>query len=96
MFLKMTYWRQDLGLGDDAVGKAVLPAFRVDFRPGDLEAGDPLVRSNPGHAPQEGARDVPFFDGEGGRQVLRFGQNFGVPQRCKEKEIISQNRNRRT
>lgn len=72
-------WRQDLGLGDDAVGQAVLPAFGGDLSPGDLEACDSLMGSHPGHAPQEVAGDVSIDDGERGRQVLWLGQNLWKP-----------------
>lgn len=76
------YRRQDLRLGDDAVGEAVLPALGGHLRPGDLETRDPLVGGHPGHPPQEAAGDVPLADGEGGRQVLRLGQNLGVSRSC--------------
>lgn len=82
VLMKQTYRRQDLGLGDDAVGQAVLPAFGSDLRPGDLEARDPLVGSHPGHAPQEVAGDVSVIDGERRRQVLRLSQNLWKPRGC--------------
>lgn len=69
-------WRQDLGLGYDAVGQTVLPALSVDLRPGDLEACDPLVRSHPGHAPQEAAGYVSVIHGEGGRQIFWLSKNL--------------------
>lgn len=69
-------WRQDLGLGDDTVGQAVLPALSGDLGPGDLEACDSLMGSNPGHAPQEVSRDVSLVDGERSRQVLWLSQNL--------------------
>lgn len=83
--LMKTYWRQNLGLGDDAVGEAVLPAFGGDLSPGDLEARDPLMGSHPGHAPQEVAGDVSLVDGERRCQVLRLCQNLWKPQSCWEK-----------
>ena len=74
----MTYWWEDLGLGDDAVGEAVLPALGGHFRPGDLEARDWLMGGQPGHAPQEAAGDVAVADGEGGGQILGLRQDLGV------------------
>lgn len=71
-----TYRRQDLGLGDDAVGEAVLAALGGDLSPGDLKTRDPLMRRHPGHAPQEAAGDVSLVDGEGGGQVFRLRQNL--------------------
>lgn len=41
---------------------------------------------HPGHPPQEAAGDVPLADGEGGRQVLRLGQNLRVRRSCAEGE----------
>lgn len=73
---KSTHWRQDLRLGDDAVGEAVLPALGGDLSPGDLEACDPLMGSHPGYAPQEAAGDVSLVDGKGSCKVFRFRQNF--------------------
>lgn len=81
---KQSYWWQDLRLGDDAVGKAVLPALGGHLRPGDLEPRDPLVGRHPGHSPQEAAGDVALTHGEGGRQVLRLGQNLRVQRSCAE------------
>lgn len=74
----MIRW-QDLGLGDDAVGQAVLPAFSCDFSPGDLEARDSLMGSQPRDAPVEIAGDVSLIGREGSRQVLRFSKNFRKP-----------------
>ena len=45
--MKQTYWRQDLGLGDDAVGQAVLSALFGDLCPGDLKACDSLMGQDP-------------------------------------------------
>lgn len=73
-----SYRWQNLRLGDDAVGKAVLPALSGHLCPGDLEPSDPLVGRHPGHSPQEAAGDVALTDGEGGCQVLRLGQNLRV------------------
>lgn len=75
-------WRQDLGLGDDAVGEAVLPALCGNFCPGDLKACDSLVGQNPGNAPQEISSDVAVVDREGGCQVLRLGQHLGKTSGC--------------
>lgn len=83
---KRAYRWQNLRLGDDAVGEAVLPALGGHLRPGDLETRDPLVGRHPGHPPQEAAGDVPLADGEGGRQVLRLGQNLRVSRSCAEGE----------
>lgn len=75
---KQSYRWQNLRLGNDAVGKAVLPALCGYLRPGDLEPRDPLVGRHPGHSPQEAAGDVSLTDGEGGCQVLRLGQDLRV------------------
>lgn len=72
-------WRQDLGLGDDAVWQTVLPALGGDLSPGDLEACDSLIGRHPGHTPQEVTGDVSFIDGEGSREVLWLGQNLWLP-----------------
>lgn len=83
--MTLWFWRhrpyrgEDLGLRDDAVGEAVLSAFRRDLGPRDLEACDALVRLRSSHSPEEVACDVPLMDGEGCSQVLRLGQNFGMP-----------------
>lgn len=87
---KPTYWGQNLGLGDDAVGQAVLPALGGDLGPGDLEARDPLVGGHPGNAPQETAGDVGLVDRKGGCQVLWFGKDLGEPLSCWEIGSLSQ------
>lgn len=74
-----SYWRQDLGLGDDAVWQTVLPALSGDLSPGNLEACDSLIGCNPGHTPQEVTSDVSFIHGKGSCEVLWFGQNLWLP-----------------
>lgn len=86
----LTHRRQNLGLGDDAVGQAVLPALGGNLGPGDLEARDALVGSHPGNAPQETASDVRLVDRKGGCQVLWFRQNLREPLSCLEYGSLSQ------
>lgn len=63
-----------------------MPALGGHLGPGDLETGDPLVGSHPGHTPQEVASDVSLADGERGCQVLWLGQNLGRRWSCAEKK----------
>ena len=73
---------QDLGLRDDAVGKAVLPALGGDLRPGHLEAGHGLVEGGLGHLPREVSCDAHVLDHEGGGEVLGLGLYSGVNVTC--------------
>lgn len=69
--------RQDLGLGDDAVGQAVLSALCRDLSPSHLEPSHGLVEIGLAHLPRKAAGDVHILDDERSRKVLRFGKYFG-------------------
>lgn len=81
-----TYRGQDLGLRDDAVGKAVLPALGGDLRPGHLEAGHGLVEGGLGHLPREVSCDADVLDHEGGGEVLGLGLYSGVNVTCSRRK----------
>lgn len=84
-----TYRRQDLGLGDDAVGQTVLPALSSNLCPSDLEARDSLTGGQSGHAPQEVPSDISLINWERSRQVLWFSQNLRNTQNCWKNNGIS-------
>lgn len=65
--------RQYLGLGDNAVGEAVLSALRGHLRPRHLKPSHGLMEVALGHLPGKVARDVHVVDDEGGRKVLGLG-----------------------
>lgn len=77
-----TYWGQDLGLGDDAIGETILPALSSNLRPGDLEARDSLTGGQSGHTPQEVPSDISLINWERSRQVLWFSQNLWNTWNC--------------
>lgn len=80
-----THRREDLGLGHDAVRKAVLPIHHRHVRPRHLEACDWLMRLRAGDTPEEVSGEVFSVSGEGRRQVLGFGRLFHTY--CKENQV---------
>ena len=73
-----THRREDLGLQDDAVGKAVLPALGRGLGPRHVEAGHRPLDGGLARLPGEAPRDVRVPHHEGGREVLGFGVHFGM------------------
>ncbi len=76
IFINVTYWRQDLRLGYEAVGQIISAALCDDLCPCDLISCDLLWWLRHGHHPREQACHIPHVDGECCCQVLCLDQDL--------------------